>query len=124
MEYLFERLVDGAGERGAGADLKERVRNQVQRLVCTCSRDGRDEPMDFIDFGMPGITEVRHGNLSQLEHYALRLKRLIERYEPRLANVSVELEPSGELLSPYRVAVIGVLAPGGEEQMFRFDADT
>lgn len=123
MDYLFERLVDAAGERGAGADLKQRVKDQVQRLVCTCSRDGRDESLSAIDFGLPNIAEINRGNLSKLDRYAQRLKQLIEHYEPRLRNVAVELEKTEQVLSPYSIAVSGTLAGDGERHTFQFSAD-
>lgn len=126
MQFLFERLFDPTRARhkdGSGFDLREAVRDQIQRLVWARTSGAGDEASNAIDFGLPSIVEIGQNNSSQLERYAQRLKRLIEHYEPRLGNVRIELEQMTNPLNPYRLRVEGVLAIDGEQLALQFPVE-
>jgi type VI secretion system lysozyme-like protein len=117
MRFLLERLAEAA----AGVehtDLAAAVAAQIQRIVATRSWDAGDA--DLLGFGMPSVVELGSANVVQLKRYAERLARLIARYEPRLANVQVEVEAAQGALTPYRLLVSATLQPQGEQHMFHF----
>jgi type VI secretion system lysozyme-like protein len=127
MRYLFERLA-AATPIGAGfaepVDLSEAVAAQIQRMVATRPRKAGDD-CDLLGFGMLNVVDVSANGEAGLRHYAARLARMIERFEPRLANVEVTLVPDLNPLMPNRLRVSGRLCTA-DAQPFRvlLDAST
>lgn len=118
MEFLFERL-SRSPLRG-DARLREAVRKQLEWLVGSREWRAEEEGTALIEAAMPeppslGATEA------DIRRYALRLRRLIERWEPRLLGARVELIPTGRPLSPFRVVVTGRLDSGHPDDLVRFE---
>jgi type VI secretion system lysozyme-like protein len=120
MRYLFERLAAAAPTSAMHArpvDLGEAVSEQIQRMVATRPRIAGDDS-DLLGFGMLNVVDVSANGGVGLKQYAARLKRMIERFEPRLAQVDVALVPDVNPLMPNRLRVSGVLR-GSDPQPFR-----
>lgn len=127
MRYVLERLAAHPTTMGGQPeefDLEAAVAAQIQRIVCARPTDapgGQGTPL--FEFGMPNIVEFAQGGKSRLEQYAARLKRMIARYEPRLRNPHVAIEPvrDGKGMTPFRLVVTGTLSPDRDAYTVRFD---
>lgn len=121
MQFLLERLAQPPSFNGnTQFDLREAIRAQIQRLVgARFVAAGVD--LDLLDFGMHSVVELGVNDKLQLEQYALRLTRLIGRFEPRLRIAKVQIEPSGESANPYRIAVSGLIGTTDEADVFHFE---
>ncbi|RAS33275.1 type VI secretion system baseplate subunit TssE [Paraburkholderia bryophila] len=120
MRYLFERLAAATPTSAAHArpvDLGVAVAEQIQRMVATRPRSAGDAS-DLLGFGMLNVVDVSANGGAGLTRYAARLKRMIERFEPRLAEVEVTLVPDANPLMPNRLRVSGVLR-SADAQPFR-----
>lgn len=116
MEYLFERLYDPARRDPSDRELdpREAVRDQVQRLAWTCAGRESDESAYVVPFGMPSVIDIGADAMPGIGDYALGLRRLIERHEPRLRRVEVAPEAG-------RLVVSGVLAGEADAMSFAVD---
>lgn len=98
---LFERLVEKyppAGEPLRSYDVEaasESVRREVERVLntrCTSSAAGpRDNTV--IQYGVPDFSHISVASTPDLLALSNRLSQAIQSFEPRLANVQVELQP-------------------------------
>lgn len=120
MFFLLERLAVPADEVRA-LDLETAVAAQVQRIVGARVLESHDGELSLLEFGMPNVVDVGYNSKTALERYAIRLKRLIRHYEPRLLEPAVTVEPKAGTLSPYRLVVTGKLAPNGDARSFHFE---
>ncbi|HEV3106114.1 MAG TPA: type VI secretion system baseplate subunit TssE [Trinickia sp.] len=127
MRYLFERLaaVPPASARPAAPiELADAVAAQIQRIVATRPRVA-DDASDLLGFGMLNVVDVSAASGVGLRRYAARLARMIERFEPRLANVQVTLVPDSNPLMPNRLCVSGVLRTDAAQPLrVLLDAET
>lgn len=121
MQYLFEHLYDTAREAAGEPDLRDAVRDQVQRLAWTARARERDASVYVVPFGLPSPVEV--GATLRIEQYAQAFKRLLEQHEPRLRDVGVELHRGDDPLEPYRMTVRGVLSVSGAAEALSFTLD-
>lgn len=123
MQFLLERLAHPAPSSPGQFepfDLRAAIAGQIQRIVSARVVEGADH-MSLLEFGMPNIVELSACSKSELERYGARLERLVMRYEPRLRGPRVQVQSTGLPLTPYRLAITGVLAAGGEPETFVFD---
>ncbi|MBL8512250.1 MAG: hypothetical protein JNM52_11470 [Betaproteobacteria bacterium] len=130
MQYLLERLVierlpDGRAEP---FDISAAIGMQIQRLLaCRPQEPGGSSVFkgeSLYSFGMPSVTELGRNNSDALKRYGRLLALQIERYEPRLKNVRIEIKPAVNGAFPHapaRLLVIAQLAETDEEQIFSFD---
>lgn len=104
---LFDRLVDHdrflrrelvqmrtIDRRG----IRESVRRELEQLFNTrCPipehRLTSARPRTVIDYGIPDFSTFSARNPNDRDRLAVILRQAIEAYEPRLANVSVEIKP-------------------------------
>ena len=121
MQFLLERLAQPPSFNGSSQfDLREAIRAQIQRLVgARFVAAGAD--LDLLDFGTHSVVELGVNDKLQLEQYAARLARLITHFEPRLRIAKVQIEPSGDSASPYRIAVSGIIGATDESDVFHFE---
>ncbi|QNM95348.1 hypothetical protein [Chitinimonas koreensis] len=119
MEFLFERLSPPRA-RSREAMLPQAVLDQLEWLVGSREWLAEQGGTALIDIAMPETPALAAGG-APIARYAERLKRLIERYEPRLKGIEISLEETGRTLSPYRVVVSGVLDQGGPDGVVRFE---
>ncbi|HYH44771.1 MAG TPA: type VI secretion system baseplate subunit TssE [Thermoanaerobaculia bacterium] len=110
---LFDRLVDRSPKirhevRPARTldrrGLQESVCRELERLLNTrCPFPAHrlvDRPRSVIDYGLPELTGFSAHRLDDRERLAELIRRAIEVFEPRLAEVRVRLEPvPGDTLS-------------------------
>ncbi|HWN43458.1 MAG TPA: type VI secretion system baseplate subunit TssE [Thermoanaerobaculia bacterium] len=110
---LFDRLVDRAPKlrhevRPARTldrrGLRESVRRELERLLNTrCPFPAHrlaDRPRSVIDYGLPELTGFSAHRIEDRDRLAELIRRAIEAFEPRLADVRVRLEPvPGDSLS-------------------------
>ncbi|MFO6419199.1 type VI secretion system baseplate subunit TssE [Hylemonella sp. W303a] len=124
MQYLFERLnAQGHGRARpteSGEQLREAVRSQIQWLVGSRDWRAEQEMRGLLDIALPALPTLGKGG-SQLKRYVERLKQLIQRHEPRLTQVQVELQATGQSLTPFTVVVSGQLAANDADQNVRFE---
>lgn len=123
MQYLLERLAQPHGAtRGplARADLRAAVRAQIQRVVASHFEPGRPG-LDLMGMNLPHLADAGYACRRDIEHHAARIRELVLAHEPRLAGVSVTLEPTGRPLVPHEVVVSGLLSGSEDCDTFRFD---
>jgi type VI secretion system lysozyme-like protein len=111
MRYLFERLAAASATSARHPeplDLGHAVAAQIQRMVSTRPRVA-DDDSDLLGFGMLNVVNIPVNGEAGLHRYAARLVQMIERFEPRLANVEVTLVPDSNPLMPKRLRVSGLL---------------
>lgn len=110
---LFDRLVDRSPKlrhevRPARTldrrGLRESVRRELERLLNTrCPLPAHrlaDRPRSVIDYGLPELTGFSANRAEDRERLAELIRRAVEAFEPRLAEVRVRLEPvPGDALS-------------------------
>jgi type VI secretion system lysozyme-like protein len=124
MRFLLERLaVPLQAARGLpqSFDLEAAVAAQIGRIVSARPLDQSGEEETLFGYGMPNVVDLARDNKSQLDCYAARLRRMIARYEPRLREPEVTVEPAPEGPSPWRLVVSGSLPPDDEARTFRFE---
>jgi type VI secretion system lysozyme-like protein len=110
---LFDRLVDRAprlrhevrpartlDRRG----LRESVRRELERLLNTrCPIPAHrlvDRPRSVLDYGLPELSGFSAQRFEDRERLAELIRRAVEAFEPRLAEVRVRLEPApGDVFS-------------------------
>ncbi|EJL94089.1 hypothetical protein PMI16_00444 [Herbaspirillum sp. CF444] len=121
MQFLLERLAQPPSFNGTSQfDLREAIHAQIQRLVgARFVAAGAD--LDLLDFGVHSVVELGANDKLRLEQYAARIARLIARYEPRLRIAKVQIVPSGDSASPYRLAVSGLIGASDESDVFHFE---
>lgn len=120
MEFLFDRL--SREPAPTAARIQQGIMNQLEWLSGSREWRAELEGTALLDTAMPelpalGATEV------DVRRYAQRLKRLIERQEPRLRRVQIDLVPTRSARSPFRLVVTGQLAFEGTESPVRFERD-
>lgn len=124
MQYLFERLNARVHTRAhlpdSGEQMREAVRSQIQWLVGSRDWRAEQEMRGLLDIALPALPTLGKGG-SQLKRYVERLKQLIQRHEPRLTQVQVELQATGQSLTPFTVVVSGQLAQDDSGQDVRFE---
>ncbi|WP_338847066.1 type VI secretion system baseplate subunit TssE [Massilia sp. W12] len=122
MQFLLERLAaaPAANRESASAALKTAVAAQIQRLVAARVVEyGND--MNLLEAGVPNVVEISAGDKHDLERYALRLTRLIKRYEPRLLEPKIVVQASGDPQQPFRLMIKGHLDDSVEIETFYFE---
>ena len=122
MQFLFERLQIVTAGADTAERLREAIRNQVQWLVGSREWRAEREGAGLLDVAMPELPSLGADG-TQLRRYAERLRRLIERHEPRLSRPRVELRKTGRHLTPFTVTVRGTVEGGdaGEELRFEYE---
>lgn len=124
MQYLFERLNARVHTHAhlpdSGEQMREAVRSQIQWLVGSRDWRAEQEMRGLLDIALPALPTLGKGG-SQLKRYVERLKQLIQRHEPRLTQVQVELQATGQSLTPFTVVVSGQLTQDDSGQDVRFE---
>lgn len=120
MKYLFERLMEREpGDVGPEVfDLKQAVRDNVQRVLGTRVVADTQADLDVLACGLPSVVEIARDNRSGYERYAARAQRLIEHYEPRLQAPRVDVLAGDD--APYRLVVNAKLAGADGVEDMRF----
>jgi type VI secretion system protein len=73
------------------------------------------------DFGLPDLTEIYRGYPDSLVGLALSMRKTIEKYEPRLRSVSVDVLSASETSFKAEFEISGVLdIPAVEAEEVRF----
>lgn len=118
MQYLFERLANSNQEPHYMPSKEEVQLNVMRQIQCiVASRPwllGDGTGANLLSFGQPAVPDLAAGNAVQLRYYGERLKQMIERFEPRLEQPSVEVTLSATPATPVRVVVSGQLQFEGE----------
>ena len=110
---LFDRLVDRAPklrheprpQRTLDRQgYRESVRRELERLLNTrCPVPVHrlaDRPRSVVDYGLPELTGFSANRVEDRDRLAELIRRTVEAFEPRLAEVRVRLEPvPGDALS-------------------------
>lgn len=115
MQFLLERLSlrpRGPDGREEPFDPVAAAMAQIQRIVATGRQSGGG--IGAVPWGMPSTTTISAGSTRELSAYADVLRERIQRHEPRLSEVKVEVERSGDPLSPY-VLVVSAVFPNEDE---------
>lgn len=105
MPYLFERLSEPEAKANEPFDVMAAIRCQLMRVLVSHPGTVGDGEPHLLDFGLPAVTDVRLDNPRQMAWLRDRVLRLIAHYEPRLTDVQVEIQPTGDALAPYRILV-------------------
>jgi type VI secretion system lysozyme-like protein len=101
---LFDRLVDRdrSSQREPlrtldGTGLRESVRRELEQLFNSrcplASHRLQDRPRTVVEFGIPALSEYSASRVEDRQRLAEQLRRAIAAYEPRLAEVRVQLDP-------------------------------
>lgn len=106
-----ETQVRIAGRQGLGSILRH-----LERLLN--SREGSAPAQ--LDYGIPDPQEVMHNHSDALQVIRKAIKASIEKYEPRLTNVSVTQVSSEDVLA-LRFQITAQLAGGKERVPVLFD---
>ena len=119
MMYLLERIA-AAGAALPEADLRELVRQQIDRVVRSHFWPGATG-LQLMDMNLPPLAGFGHSASADVERYAAGLGALIARHEPRLKALRVGLVPTGESLAPWQVRVTGLLPGDAVPQSWDFE---
>jgi len=116
MQYLFEHLASRHPDPQHEPSKEEMQINVMRQIQCiVASRPWLEGGMDsdgenhLLSFGQAAVPDLSSGNAQQLRHYGEHLKKMIERYEPRLEQAKVTVEPSASPHISGRVTVTGQL---------------
>lgn len=115
MQFLFERLsVTPRGLDGLHEPFDETaaILAQIQRIVATGRLVG--DGIGAVPWGMASVTTIGATAIGRIDAYARRLADAIALHEPRLREVRVEVERSGQPLMPYSLKVTAIF-PGEDE---------
>lgn len=122
MYLLFERLSNDPPKHSLG-ELRAAVQEQVQRLLVSLVVCRSDDDPELLNMGIPSVAEMARGSIGQMEFWSLRLRELINQFEPRISLSSVAIEPTGNIYAPLKVAVEGELQLGDEVDHMHFDVE-
>jgi type VI secretion system lysozyme-like protein len=126
VQYLFERLANRQTDDRQQISREQRQLDVLRQIQCIVAArpwldgDGSAGTEHLLSFGHTAVSDLARGNQQQLARYGERLKQLIQRYEPRLQQPSIELAPHGDPCSPLKVMVSGLLQAddGDDEAIF------
>src|SRR5690625_1416029 len=111
LPSLLDRLLDNTPEEREDSaqhkvtrlvDLKAKIRRDLENLLNTrLYRQHSIEPYpelrtSIANYGLPDFSTVLLGSAEHREHFQLTLQATINRFEPRLQRVLVEIEQGGE----------------------------
>jgi type VI secretion system protein len=118
---LLERLraPGPAGQRQLRASTREvfdSILANLQNLLNTCHGNCLTDPR----YGLPHMTEVRGTMPNSIAGFVAAIRSSIERYEPRLRNVSVRHAPHTESLE-LRFEISGLVIDEDERTAVRFE---
>lgn len=119
MPFLLERIALNGDENGS-FNLRHAIAGQIQRLV-NARNVNIEGDMSLLAINTANLVDLSTTNKSQVERYALRLKNLILRYEPRLLSPSVSVVASSDPVNSYRLIVKGSLPNHTESETFYFE---
>lgn len=124
MQFLFDKLVarpDSLAAHGEEA-LRKAILYQLDWLVGCREWLAEQQGTGLLDISMPDPLSLPAGG-PLMQHYAERLRKLIELHEPRLIGVKVELLPTKQARHPFRIGVIAMLRDQPEGPELRFERD-
>jgi type VI secretion system protein len=118
---LLERLRNPgpAGERHLRVSSREvfnSILANLQNLLNTCHGNCLTDPR----YGLPHMTEVRGTMPDSIGSFAAAIRSSIERYEPRLRNVTVRHAPHTDRLE-LRFEISGLVVDEEERTAVRFE---
>lgn len=120
MPFLLERLaarptaLDGRQE---AFDEAVAVCAQIQRIFAGRTVPGSGAAA-LVDWGLPNAVEMGHAEKPALARFAELARRAIQKYEPRLKDVNVTVEPQEDSLAPFRLQIVGALADRDDPYVF------
>jgi len=120
MRYLFERLSESLARRPADFDLRQAIQDQLQRLLVSHPGTAGDGEPHLLNYGLPAVPDIRLDDAIHVARICDRMATLIAHYEPRLSDVSVQLEPTGDPLNPCRILVDAILPGADGDRHMRF----
>ena len=138
VSSIMDRLLDDAqavGEpsRPAGqhlSQLKSSVSRDLENLLNTRRRwmefppDSRELEGSLINYGIPDFTGLNMSVPAQREQTRAEIERVIRRFEPRLKNVVVTVEPKvDEFERTLRFRITGVLRTEPVPERVVFDSE-
>lgn len=122
MQFLLERLeFAGAApaQNGQSFNLRNAVRLQIERLVCSHVWSG-STGLELMHIGLPSLTGSGYAQKDDIQRYSLGIREMIVRHEPRLKGVRVTVEETPNSLMPFQVVVTGKLADELVAESFSF----
>lgn len=120
MRYLFERLSDSLARRPADFDVRQAIQDQLQRLLVSHPGTAGDGDPHLLNFGLPALPDIRLDDPIHETRLCDRMAVLIGHYEPRLSDIRVQLEPTGDPLNPQRILVDAILPGAYDGRHMRF----
>lgn len=121
MASLFERL-EAASVGGAiqppPSSQAESVLSNVRRILN--ARQGCCQTRH--DFGLPDVVHLSDEASEAVPEIGRAVKLLLERFEPRLRNITVRPMPTAEMMSVYTFAISATLSDDARGGGLRFDA--
>ena len=107
MKFLFERLTEP--EPGATQtqvfNLLDAIQDNVLRITASLRTPADEEEPSVLSFGLPSPVELHKDSAIDQRRCAERLQELITHYEPRLRDVQIAIEKTGNVLQPFRLVV-------------------
>lgn len=131
MKPLFERLSCQSDALFAKSftveDLKVSIVNEVRRITATrhygMSQSPALQDRTILDYGIPSVVSLGKYDLRCHEIFAAEIRQAIANFEPRLADVQVEMEASRNKYAPLRFLVKGILNLAHASESFQFAMD-
>jgi type VI secretion system protein len=119
---LLERLADPAGHRSLTVtenteQLAESILRHLRRMLNTRQGHVLIQP----EYGMPDVTEFLQNLPGMVEVVQQGIRNSVEKFEPRLRNVTVTYVPSEDLLTNLRFEITGELVTEREEASVWFE---
>ena len=110
--------------------LKLSVRRDLESLLNTRRRciespaDCRELRDSLVEYGIPDFTGLNMSMPAERERARLEIERVIRRYEPRLKNVAVTVQPNvNKFDRTLRLRITGVLRTEPEPERVVFDSE-
>ncbi|AVG41157.1 type VI secretion system baseplate subunit TssE [Achromobacter insolitus] len=123
---LFDRLAADAESQLAGVDAQRlAVAKDLERLLATRSRLDFDafsrSAATVIDYGVPDYSARSPVSAADREAVAAVIRHAIKLYEPRLANVTVDMTPAANGIGPCRLDIRADMMVGGAVNHVAFE---
>ncbi len=116
MRMSFRHQITGLGSESGSENLEASIQAHLLLLFNT-----RRYSVPYLpDYGLPDIHETFQGNLAAQDELAESIRQVLQKFEPRLKDVTVKRLPDPEQKARLNFAVEGKIIDGSRESKLSF----